>query len=68
LQLFEEQLSIKASLLDKSDIFNYNKFMKEKHCGFIDISDIFVIQVENVYKRLSVLDYIKKYQNEINQK
>jgi len=42
--------------------------MKEKHCGFIDISDIFVIQVENVYKRLSVLDYIKKYQNEINQK
>jgi hypothetical protein len=42
--------------------------MKEKHCGFIDISDIFVLQVENVYKRLSVLDYIKNYQKEINEK
>jgi hypothetical protein len=68
LQLFEEQLSIKASSLDKSDIYNYNQFMKEKHCGFIDISDIYVVQVENVYKRLSVLDYIKNYQKEINEK
>lgn len=68
LQLFEEQLSIKASSLDKSDIYNYNQFMKQKECGFIDISDIFVVQVENVYKRLSVLDYIKNYQKEINEK
>jgi len=68
LQLFEEQLSIKASSLDKSDIYNYNQFMKQKECGFIDISDVFVFQVENIYKRLSVLDYIKNYQKEINEK
>ncbi len=68
LQLFEEQLSIKASTLEKSDIYNYNQFMKQKECGFIDISDVNVMQVENIYKRLSVLDYIKNYQKEINEK
>jgi hypothetical protein len=42
--------------------------MKQKECGFIDISDVNVMQVENIYKRLSVLDYIKNYQKEINEK
>jgi len=68
LQLFEEKLSIKAISLEKSDVQDYNRFMKQKAVGFIDISDDFVFQIEYLYKRLSVLDYIINYQKEINSK
>lgn len=68
LQLFEEKLSIKASSLESSDVQDYNRFMKQKAVGFIDISDDFVFQIEYMYKRLSVLDYIKNYQKELNEK
>lgn len=68
LQLFEEKLSIKAISLQKSDVQDYNRFMKQKAIGFLDISDDFVTQVEHLYKRLSVLDYIKNYQKELNEK
>ena len=68
LQLFEEKLSIKAISLEKSDVQDYNRFMKQKAVGFIDISDDFVFQIEYMYKRLSVLDYIINYQKEINAK
>ena len=68
LQLFEEKLSIKAISLEKSDVQDYNRFMKQKAVGFIDISDDFVFQIEYMYKRLSVLDYIINYQKEKNEK
>lgn len=68
LQLFEEKLSIKAISLQKSDVQDYNRFIKYKAIGFLDISDDFVTQVEHLYKRLSVLDYIKNYQKELNEK
>ena len=68
LQLFEEKLQIKAMSLESSDVQDYNRFMKQKAVGFIDISDDFVFQIEYMYKRLSVLDYIVNYQKEINEK
>jgi len=68
LQLFEEKLSFKALTLESSDVQDYNRFMKQKAVGFIDISDDFVFQIEYMYKRLSVLDYIVNYQKEKNEK
>jgi hypothetical protein len=65
---YEYKLSLSASALNKDDIQKYNRFMRMKENNFETITPETTIEIEYIYKRISVLDYIINYQKELNEK
>jgi len=65
---YEYKLSLSASALNKDDIQKYNRFIRMKENNFQNITPETTSEIENLYKRISVMDYIINYQKELNEK
>lgn len=62
--IYENQLSFNASTLNKEDIQKYNRFQRMKENNFEKIDAETTNEIEHIYKRICVLDYINNYQKE----
>lgn len=61
--IYEARLRNEAQNFDKFAIGKLNRFLKEKENYFDDISDINVSEIHLIYKKLSVLNEVKKHQS-----
>lgn len=65
-ELYGMQLKNEAVNFERFALIKYNSFLNLKERNFIDIKQDDVDNIDNYYKKLSVLNYIKKYQQEQN--
>lgn len=62
-KMYEYRLRMDATNFDKFLIMKLNKFVREKEDNFNSIDKEFILEIHQLYQKLSVLNEIKKRQN-----